>query len=237
MDARGAGTLVSTGCAQQFSLIEFLVLTIMNHSRLSWWLGALLLSAVTLMLLGYYLTIEREITAGVIGAPLDDAWIHFQFARNLSRGEGFSFNPGQPTPGSTAPLWTIILAALGFLGTDYLATALLLSAGFFLAAVLLAYGFTAWVTRNLWPAVLAGLGVALSGRLLWAGLAGMETTAFAALSLAAIWAYSRSGLRLFPALLFGLASQLRPEGHALFALAVVDRCLAVVSHRTTSRIS
>ena len=53
---------------------------------------------------------ERGITGGVIGAPLDDAWIHFQFARNLSQGHGFSYNPGQPTPGSTAPLWTLLLA-------------------------------------------------------------------------------------------------------------------------------
>ena len=100
--------------------------------------------------------------------------------------------------------------------------ALFLSGAFFLLAVLLTYGFTGWVTGKWWPALLAGLGVALSGRLLWAGLAGMETTAFAALSLAAIWAYSRSGLRLLPALFFGLAAQLRPEGHALFALAAAD---------------
>jgi arabinofuranosyltransferase len=203
-------------------LIESLVLTMNNHNRLAWWLGALLLTAVTILLLGYYLSVEKTITGGVIGAPLDDVWIHFQFARNLSQGQGFSFNPGQPTPGSTAPLWTIILAAASFFSADFLTPALGLSAVFFLAAVLLAYGFSAWITENLWPALLAGLAVALSGRLLWAGLAGMETTAFAALSLAAIWAYSRSGLRLFPALLFGLASQLRPEGHALFALAFSD---------------
>lgn len=193
-----------------------------NHSRLTWWLGALLLAAITLLLLGFYLKTEMQITGGVIGAPLDDAWIHFQFARNLSQGDGFSFNPGQPTPGSTAPLWTLILAASGLVTADFLFPALVFSAGFLVAAVLLAYGFTGWITDNLWSAVLAGLGVAFSGRLLWAGLAGMETTAFAALSLAAIWAYSRTGLRLFPALLFGLASQLRPEGHALFALAVAD---------------
>ena len=193
-----------------------------KNGRLSWWLGALLLAAVTLLLLGYFLRTERDITGGVIGAPLDDAWIHFQFARNLAQGKGFSYNPGQPTPGSTAPLWTIILAVPGLVGEEFMVPALSLSALFLLASVLLAYGFAGWVSGNLWTAVLAGLGVALSGRLLWAGLAGMETTAFAALSLAAIWAYSRTGLRLFPALLFGLAAQLRPEGHALFALALLD---------------
>ncbi len=193
-----------------------------KQSRINWWFGALLLVGVTLLLLGFFLNRERDITGGIIGVPLDDAWIHFQFARNISQGNGFSFNPGQATPGSTAPLWTLILAASGLVSSDFLYPSLALSALFMIAAVLLAYGFACWVTNSFWAAILAGLGVAFSGRLLWAGLAGMETTAFAALSLAAIWAYSRFGLRLFPALLFGLAAQLRPEGHALFALAVID---------------
>jgi arabinofuranosyltransferase len=193
-----------------------------RNSRHSWWLGAGLLIVIALLLLGVFLNTERRITGGIIGVPLDDAWIHFQFARNLSQGAGFSYNPGQPTPGSTAPLWTVMLAGIGLLTDDFLLPALVLSALFFLTCILLAFGFTGWVTGKLYAALLAGLAVALSGRLLWAGLAGMETTAFAALSLAAIWAYSKYGLRLLPALLFALASQLRPEGHALFALAVVD---------------
>ncbi len=167
----------------------------MNRDRVIKWGALLLLTAVTMLLLVYYLRTELRITAGELGAPLDDAWIHFQFARNLSQGFGFSYNPGEPTPGSTAPLWTLLLAAVGRFSTDFLRPALALSAFFLLLTVWLAYGFTRWITRSAWAALLAGLGVALTGRLLWAGLAGMETTAFAALSLAAIWAYSKWGLR------------------------------------------
>ncbi len=186
------------------------------------WGGLLLLTVAALLVLGYFLQTELEITDGVLGVPLDDAWIHFQFAQNIGQGYGFSFNRGEPTPGSTSPLWTLLLAGVGLLQDDYLAPALALSALFFLMSLWLAYGFTNWVTGKVWPAFLAGLGVVLTGRMLWAGLAGMETTAFAALSLAAIWAYSRWGWRWFVALLMGLASQLRPEGHALFALTLVD---------------
>lgn len=185
-------------------------------------LGLAGVTAVALVLLAYFLQTELATTGGVLGAPLDDAWIHFQFARNISQGSGFSYNPGEPTPGSTAPLWTLLLAGVGLFTSDFMLPALLLSAAFLLLTVWLAYGFALWLTGRTWAAVLAGLGTAVAGRLLWAGLAGMETTAFAALSLAAVWWCTRDGLRPLPVLLFALASQLRPEGHALFALALAD---------------
>jgi arabinofuranosyltransferase len=42
----------------------------------------------------------------------DDAYISFRFAENFAEGLGFSFNPGEPTYGSTSPLWVLLLAAL-----------------------------------------------------------------------------------------------------------------------------
>jgi hypothetical protein len=182
----------------------------------------LLLCLLTLAALVYYLQTELAYTDGRLGAPLDDAWIHFQFARNLSQGHGFSYNPGEPQPGSTAPLWTVLLAGVGLFTQDFLRPAIVLSALFLLLTVCLSYGFTIWLTGSRWAGFLAGLGVGLAGRLLWAGLAGMETTAFAALSVAAVWGYSVKGLRPSTALLFALASQIRPEGHALFALALLE---------------
>ena len=41
----------------------------------------------------------------------DDAYITFQFARNLATGGGFAFNPGDPVFGTTTPLFTLLLAA------------------------------------------------------------------------------------------------------------------------------
>lgn len=182
----------------------------------------LLLGVITLAALAFYLRVELAFTGGALGAPLDDTWIHFQFARNISQGHGFSYNAGQPQPGSTAPLWTMLLAGIGLFTTEFLVPALLLSALFLLLTVSLSYGVAVWLTGTRWAGFLAGLGAALSGRLLWAGLAGMETTAFAALSVAAVWWYGVKGLRPSTALLFGLASQIRPEGHALFALVLAD---------------
>jgi arabinofuranosyltransferase len=181
--------------------------------------------------MAYFLQTKLALTGGRWGVPLDDAWIHYQFARNLSQGFGFSYNPGEPMPGSTSPLWTLLLAGVGLFTHDFLMPSLLLSAAFLVAAVWLTYGLTYWLTQNVVAASLAAVILALSGRLVWAGLAGMETTAFAALSLAAVWSYSRQGLRPWPVFLFALASQVRPEGHALFALAVADTVLTWWLHR------
>jgi hypothetical protein len=62
-----------------------------------------------------FLLRERQI-AGSAGFPLDDSWIHLHFARNIAEGAGFSYNPGVPVAGSTAPLWTLLLAFLLFGG-------------------------------------------------------------------------------------------------------------------------
>ncbi len=51
-------------------------------------------------------------TAGLSSFPLDDPWIHLHFARNLAEGHGFAYNPGVPVAGSTAPLWTLLLASV-----------------------------------------------------------------------------------------------------------------------------
>ncbi len=49
------------------------------------------------------------------GYLTDDSFIHFQFAKHLIRGEGFAFNVGDPTYGTTSPLWVLLLALTGAL--------------------------------------------------------------------------------------------------------------------------
>src|SRR5450759_3567603 len=70
-----------------------------------------ILAGITILSVGLYLAFS-----GIyyhIGFPLDDAWIHQTYARNLAlRGE-WSFIPGKVSGGSTAPLWSALLA-IGF---------------------------------------------------------------------------------------------------------------------------
>src|SRR5262245_27513740 len=57
---------------------------------------------------------------GWFPAPLDDVYIHFDFARSLGQGHPFEWIPGQGySSGETAPLYAGILAAgwlVGFRG-------------------------------------------------------------------------------------------------------------------------
>src|SRR5262245_38489089 len=52
------------------------------------------------------------------GAPLDDSYIHFQYARSIAELHPFRYTAAAaPTPGATSLLWPLVLApfhAIGF---------------------------------------------------------------------------------------------------------------------------
>ena len=119
-----------------------------------------------------------------LGFPLDDAWIHQTYARNLARNGRLEFTPGVSSAGSTAPLWTSLLAVGYLLRLPYLFWANLLGG---LCLVWLGWsGMKLW--RTLWLAQaerdwLAGIVLVLTWPLLWAAASGMETLFFAAMGL------------------------------------------------------
>ena len=193
----------------------------MANGRWAELIGLLLVGCLAL---GAFALVADRATGGQGGVPLDDAWIHFQFARNLARGDGFSFNPGEPTSGSTAPLWTVLLAGGYLAGGVFPLAGQLLSGACLLATLAATYELTRQITGKRWAAWMAGTVVALNGRMVWAGLSALETCLFAALSLWAISAHLHDvhagRYRLRTALLFGLAALSRPEGYLLFALSL-----------------
>ena len=71
---------------------------------------------IPLMLLGTGMCIFAGWNAyrvnGAAGFPLDDPWIHLQFAKNLHEYGSYSYYRNQTvTSGSTSPLYTLLLAA------------------------------------------------------------------------------------------------------------------------------
>src|SRR5512142_270691 len=84
--------------------------------------AALLL--VSALVVTAYLLASQQVYG--LGFPLDDAWIHQTYARNLGELGQWAFFPGQTSAGSTAPLWSAILAVGYSLRLPYLAWAYLL---------------------------------------------------------------------------------------------------------------
>jgi hypothetical protein len=191
-------------------------------------LGAII--AQMLMAVASLLRAQQALTGNLWGVPLDDAYIHFRFAENLAHGYGFSFNPGHPVAGSTAPLWTVLLAFPALLGIPLWLAAKAIGIAALGASAVLAWRLALRCTDEPLTALAAGALTAIDGRLLWAAPAGMEVTLFTALSLGAFLVRPSAGATvrernlsmLLLALLCGLASSVRPEGYLLTTILFVD---------------
>jgi hypothetical protein len=190
------------------------------------WLPA---TAVPILLLFF---IGLAWLTGGLGFPLDDAWIHQTYARNLVRSGGWEFVPGVPSAGSTAPLWTLLLALGYLLRMPYMLWAYLL--GGLTLYWLARSGMTLW--RQLWPEWadlhwVAGLLLVGIWPLVWAAVSGMETLLFAALGMQLVVLYgdqcsvtgnrySVTGVRTLVVMgvLAGLLILTRPDGVVLLFL-------------------
>ena len=169
--------------------------------------------------IGVFLLKTRQLAGGigVEAFPLDDPWIHLQFARNLAEGHGFSYNPGVPVSGSTAPLWTLVLGgAFAVFGSHPV-----LAKALGIAATL----GTAWLAGRLaviWTGhrglgLLASVLVALAGPMVWGALSGMEVGLAALLVTAALVHHAR-GRAWTGGFAVGLAALARPEAVVLLPL-------------------
>ena len=179
-----------------------------------------LTAAALVAAIGFFLHRERLIAGplGLSGFPLDDSWIHFQLARNLAEGHGFSYNPGVPVSGSTAPLWTLLLAALFKAGGAEPAWAKAVGIAAALGAAWLARRLALAWTGDRALGLTAALVTAWSAPMVWGALSGMEVTLAALLVTAALVAHVE-GRTAFSAALLGAAALARPESILLVPLA------------------
>ena len=172
-----------------------------------------------------------------IGFPLDDAWIHQTYARNLALHGEWSFLPGEISGGSTAPLWSILLAVGNWMKlTPFIWTYLLGACALWGLAVLgeslLRRMVSSYHPHFPW----VGVTLALEWHLVWAAASGMETLLFALLVTASL-ALIISGTQrhLILGLLIGLSVWVRPDGVTLLGPAVLVILLTQSSWSTRFR--
>lgn len=175
----------------------------------------LIIAGAALVAVSFYLAVSAFTFR--VGFPLDDAWIHFTYARNLAEHGEWAFRLGERSAASTAPLWTLLIA-IGYLIelAPYIWT-------YFLGwALLTLLGIRAEdVASNLIPSYRpripwVGLFFVFAWHLTWSATSGMETLLhgyiiFIVLSL--LIAGSRHYLAL--GFLAALSVWVRPDGLTL----------------------
>lgn len=193
--------------------------------RPPWWLW---IPAV--LMLYFYFDAETRITGSDWGFPLDDSWIHLQFARNLAAGLGLAYDSGLPSTGSTAPLWTVLVSGLFFLPGSVVVWLKLLGALCYFAVISATWTLGRELGLSPRFRLLASLLTLSTAWLVWSALSGMEVLLFTALTLVGMslhLAERRDPRRLPLAFaVFAISALARPEGLLLLPLAALDRLLA-----------
>lgn len=131
--------------------------------------------------------------ARVIPEPrtIDDAFITFRYSRNLVAGEGFVYNPGTRTLGTTTPLYTLLMAAVAWItgSGQYPWFALVANALFDAATAALLAWLIYRVTGRTSLAAILGILWAVSPMSVTFAVGGMETSLGIFCAVAAISAY------------------------------------------------
>ncbi len=160
--------------------------------------------------------------SGHSGYPLDDAWIHQTYARNWAETGQLAYVVGQPSAGSTSPLWTFLISMAYRLRIDPHIWTLLLGA--------ICLALSAWLLSRIADRMLpqrkiiawcVGLACLFEWHMIWAAASGMETMLFIAMALLII-ERSMAGARSWSMGVFGgLMILTRPEGLVLIGLAAL----------------
>jgi hypothetical protein len=154
--------------------------------------------------------------------PMDDTYIHFVYARNLSEQGELMFNePGEKGVGTSSLLWVLLLAGGNRIGIPLYLLAKILG---ITSLIVLGMGIYL-LLRPICSSLLALTGslfVVLSGHMLWFALSGMETVLFLALGILALLCY-RDQHWGWLGVLLGLLTLTRLEGVLLgISIGVID---------------
>ena len=157
-----------------------------------------------------------------LGFPLDDAWIHQTYARNLATEGTWAFLAGQPSGGSTSPLWTVALALGHFLGVDFRIWSY--SLGIALLGLIGIVSALWFQHRNPnlkhWIWVVPIL-LSIEWHLVWASVSGMETLALTLIVVFVFWILEIGLSSFFVGVVVGIGVWVRPGAITLMLPVVL----------------
>ncbi len=193
------------------------------------WLRWCVCGVVSLGLMLAYVVGGLRVTDGVLLMPLDDTYIHFQYAHQLAAGQPYVYNPGlPPTSGATSFLYPYVLAVgdlAGFRGLALGAWAIFIGWVALTISMMLVHRLTrsGGAPEGIaWGVTLAFAG----GASAWHAFSGMETLLVILLLLGTFDALRSAWAIGTPATLTALTvwacalALIRPEG-GWFAVAAV----------------
>jgi hypothetical protein len=170
----------------------------------------------------------------IVGAPLDDVYIHCRYAENLLAGHGYSFNPGQVVSADTSPLWVGLIAIGGLVSSHLDLVAILLSSFFYLLLAPAVFRICrgTFMFSYSWS-LIGGMITLLSSRLVWASASGMEVSLACFLTLLVLHEHIGQRqydgtMRIREGIFLALGIAARPELMFLAAIVFIDWFLVVL---------
>lgn len=171
----------------------------------------------------------------------DDSYITYRYARNIARGLGPVFNPGEKVEGYTNFLWTMLIAGFAVAGLPWhVIIPLTQLLGLLCGVGVLLLAFLLFRRRGLgppWLAAIPPLLLAANGAFAYWCVSGMETGLFSLLLAAAFLLYLDTNTprgRIAASVLLGMAAVTRPEG-TLFMLLLLLHFAVVTLSRDRGR--
>lgn len=163
-----------------------------------------------------------------LGYLVDDSFISYRYAENLTAGNGLVFNPGERLEGYSNFLWVVLLAAFKSLGVPLVTASKILGVALSIGSVLILFILSRRLTDRRGAFILSSVFLSATdiGFIRWS-VAGMETQLMTFLFLAAVVFFlnemEKGSALPASAFLLGLCSLTRPEAPLLFLAALAFR--------------
>ncbi|HRE10244.1 MAG TPA: tetratricopeptide repeat protein [Ignavibacteria bacterium] len=191
---------------------------------------AVILAVLLLLSIGlpyYYINYAYSVNQ-YYSFPLDDPWIHLQFAKNIAEYGSFSYFKNEiVTAGSTSPLYTVILAAGFFITKNEMWLSYILGIIFFTLSIYYFYRLSSLTfPKENWLAIAAALLLVFDKWLNLITVTGMETTMYIFMLIACYYYYRKMNAIGF-AVTLGLTFWTRPDALAFIGAIAIDYFLRV----------